>query len=68
MGGGEVTGGWIKWLHDELHDLNSSPDICQTIKSRTVRWAEHMARTRGNRSAYRFLVGKSERKRSTWES
>jgi len=29
-----------------------------------MRYAEHMARTGGRRSAYRVLVGRSERKRA----
>jgi hypothetical protein len=33
------------------------------MKSRRMRWAEHVARIGAQRSAYRILVGKSERKR-----
>jgi truncated hemoglobin YjbI len=36
----EVTGGWRK-LHEELHNLYSSPDIIRTRKSRPMRWAGH---------------------------
>jgi hypothetical protein len=38
----EVTGGWRK-LHNELHNLNSSPSIIRMIKSRRIRWAGHVA-------------------------
>jgi hypothetical protein len=39
----EVTGEWRK-LHDkELHDLYSSPSIIRIMKSRRMRWAEHVA-------------------------
>jgi hypothetical protein len=34
------------------------------IKSRRMRWAEHVARTREKRNAYRIFVGKPEGKRS----
>jgi hypothetical protein len=33
------------------------------IKSRRIRWAEHVARIRDRRIAYRVLVGRPERKR-----
>jgi hypothetical protein len=39
----EVTGGWRK-LFEELRDLYSSPSIIRLIKSRRMRWAEHVAR------------------------
>ncbi|KAJ4448274.1 hypothetical protein ANN_10288 [Periplaneta americana] len=49
----EVTGEWRK-LHDaELHALYSSPDIIRNIKSRRLRWAEHIARMGESRNAYR---------------
>jgi hypothetical protein len=38
----EVTGGWRK-LHEELHNLNSSPSIIRMITSRRMRWAGHVA-------------------------
>jgi hypothetical protein len=31
----EVTGGWKK-LHEELHNLCSSPDIIRMVKSRRI--------------------------------
>jgi hypothetical protein len=36
----EVIGGWRK-LHNELHNLFTSPSIIRMIKSRRMRWAEH---------------------------
>jgi hypothetical protein len=38
----EVTGVWRK-LHNEFHDLYSSPTVVRVIKSRR-RWAGHIAR------------------------
>jgi hypothetical protein len=40
----EVTGEWINLHNEELHDLYSSPNIVRVIKSRGMRWAEHVAR------------------------
>jgi hypothetical protein len=52
-------------LHnDELHNLYSSPNIVRVIKSWRMRWAAHVARIGEGRVVYRFLVGRSEGKRS----
>jgi hypothetical protein len=53
-------------LHnDELHSLYSSSNIVRVIKSRRMRWAEHVAR-RGERSGvYRVLVWRPEGKKTT---
>jgi hypothetical protein len=40
----EVTGEWGKLHNEELHDLYSSPSIIRIIKSRSMRWAGHVAR------------------------
>jgi hypothetical protein len=58
-----VTGRWRKLHNEELHDLYSSPNIIRTIKSRRMRWAEHVARMGKKRNAYRLLFGKPEEKR-----
>jgi hypothetical protein len=45
-----------KKLHnEELRDLCSSRSIIRIIKSRTMRWAGHVARM-GDRNVYRLLV------------
>jgi hypothetical protein len=59
----EVTGEWIKLHNGEVHNLYSSPDIITQIKSRSMRWAGHVARMGEGRDVYRVLVGKPEGKR-----
>jgi hypothetical protein len=39
------------------------PDTIRQIKSRRMRWAEHVARMGEGRNVYRVLVGKPEGKR-----
>jgi hypothetical protein len=55
-----VTKEWRKLHNEELHNLYSSPNIIRIIKSRRMRWAEHVARIGETRNAYRILVGKPE--------
>jgi hypothetical protein len=40
----ELAGGSRRLHNKELNDLFSSPNIIQVIKSRTMRWAVHVAR------------------------
>jgi hypothetical protein len=61
----EVAGGWRKLHSEELHNLYSSTIIIRTIKSRRMRWAEHVAQIREKRNAYRILVANPERKTRT---
>jgi hypothetical protein len=42
----EVTGEKRKLHNEELRDLYSSPSIMRIIKSRRIRWANHVARMR----------------------
>jgi hypothetical protein len=59
---GEVTEEWR--IHSvERNDLYSSPNIVWVIKSRRVRWAEHVVCMRKRRGIYRVLVMKPEGKR-----
>jgi hypothetical protein len=67
-------GEWRKLSNGELHNLCSSPDIIRQIKSRRMRWVEHVASMGEGRNVYRVLVGKSkgrrplERPRRRWEN
>jgi hypothetical protein len=67
----EVIGGWRKLHNEELHNLYCSPSMIRIIKSRGMRWVEHVARMGEKRNAYRILVGKPEGKkpipRCRWE-
>jgi len=47
----------------ELNDPYSSPNIIRVIKSRRMRWAEHVACMKKRKEAYRILVGKPDVKR-----
>jgi hypothetical protein len=63
-----VTGGWRKLHKETLRDLYSSPCIIRIIKSRRMRWAEHVARIGEKRDVYRLLVRKRQlgRPRCRW--
>jgi hypothetical protein len=52
----EVMEGWRKLHNEELCDLYSSASILRTIKSRRMKWAEHVARIGEERNAYRLLL------------
>jgi hypothetical protein len=53
----------VERMHnEELRYLYSSPRVIRMIKARRTKWAGHVAR-RGDRNAYRLLLGNSERKR-----
>jgi hypothetical protein len=59
----EEDGSWRKLHNDELHSLDSSPNIVRVIKSRRMRWAGHVACMGEGRGVYRVLVGRTEGKR-----
>jgi hypothetical protein len=68
-----VTGEWRRLHNEDLNDLYSSSKVIRVIKSRSMRWAGHVARMGEGRGAYRILVEKPEgrrplgRPRSRWE-
>jgi hypothetical protein len=53
--------------------MYSSPNIVRAIKSKRMRWVDHVARMGEGRGVYRILVGRPERKslfgrlRCRWE-
>ena len=59
----EVTGEWRKLHNEEFSNLYSLPNIVREVKSRRIRWAEHVACLGEGRGVQRVLVGKPERKR-----
>jgi hypothetical protein len=59
----EVAGGWRKLHNEELLNLYASTHIIRVIKSRSMRWARHVARTGEGRNAYKISVGKPKGKR-----
>jgi hypothetical protein len=69
----EVTGDWRKLHNEELNYLYSLPNIVRVVKSRSMRWAGHVARMGEGRGVHRVLVGKPEgkrplgRRRRRWE-
>jgi hypothetical protein len=52
----EVTGEWRKLHSEELHTLYSSPNIIRQIKSRRMRWTEHVARMGEERKLQGFSL------------
>jgi hypothetical protein len=59
----EVTEKWRKLHNEKLYNLYSSPDIIRQIKSRRMRWAEHVASTGEERKVYKVFMVKREGKR-----
>jgi hypothetical protein len=69
----EVMEEWRKLLIEELNDMYFSPNSVLVIKSRTLRWPEHLTCMGQRRGAYRVVVKKPEgkgplgRPRHRWE-
>jgi hypothetical protein len=56
--GDDVTREWRKLHNEELHDLNSLPNIVRVVKSRRIRLAGYVARMGEESCVHRVLVGK----------
>jgi hypothetical protein len=59
----EVKEEWRRVHNEELNDLYYSSNFVWVIKSRSLRWAGHVAHMGERRGIYRVLVGKTEGKR-----
>jgi hypothetical protein len=62
----EVTGEWRKLHSEEVNILYSSPDVIRQIKSRRMRWAEHVARM--GEECVQGFDWKATRKETTWKT
>jgi hypothetical protein len=60
----DVTGDWRRLHNTELYALYSSSNVIRLVKSRRLRWAEHVARMGERRGSYRAAMGKPEGRRS----
>ena len=56
-------GEWRRLQDEELHSFYRSPNIVRVIKSRRLRWADHVARIEEGRSAFYILTGNHTGKR-----
>ena len=56
----KVTGERGRLHNEQLCALYSTPNISRVIKSRKIRWEDHVARVWDRSWAYRFLVGTPE--------
>ena len=61
----EVPGEWRRLHNEELNNLNSSPNIVRVIKSRRMRWAEHVERMGKERGRIGSWWG-NRRERDYW--
>jgi hypothetical protein len=52
-----VTREWRRRHREEHYDLYCLSNIIRVIKSRSMKWAGHVASIRDRRAAYRFSVG-----------
>jgi hypothetical protein len=52
----EVTEEWRKLHSEEFHNFYSSPNIVRKIKSRTMKWATHLAHMGEDKKVYKVLV------------
>ena len=65
---GNENGEWRRLHNEELQSLYPSPNTVRVIKSRRLRWAEHVARMEDGRSAFKILTGKLTGRTPRWSS
>jgi len=53
----DANGEWRGLQNKELHSLYRSHNKVRVIKSRSLRWAGHVARMKEGRSAFKILKG-----------
>ena len=58
-----MNGEWRRLHNEELHSLYRSPNTVRVIKSRTLRWAENVARMEKSSSDFKIITSKSTGKR-----
>ena len=58
-----VTRGIRMGVKKELHGLHRSPNISRVIKSRRLRWADHVIRMEECTGAFKILISKLMGKR-----
>jgi hypothetical protein len=63
----EVKRNRRKLHNEELNDLYCSPNIVRVIKSRIMRWANHVARM-GTIEAYTGFWWRNLMKKTTWKT
>jgi hypothetical protein len=54
----KVTGELRKLYSEEIHNLHLSPNIIRQIKSRRMRWEEHVERMGGERNIHKVSLVK----------
>jgi hypothetical protein len=64
----EVTGILKQFCKEKFRDLHSSLTVVMVVKSRKMRWTEHVTRMAENRNAWRDLVQKIRRKETTFKT
>ena len=65
----DENGEWKRLHNEELHSLYRPPNIVMVMKSRKLRWADHVARMEEGRSDFKMFTGKRpfRRPRHRWE-
>jgi len=51
-----ANGEWRRLYNEKLNDLYRSPNIVRMIKSRGLRWADHVARILEGRSSLKIII------------